>query len=243
MAKMGSDFSDELALWYRSANGQYLQARLQQALPAILANIAGSAHLLISLNDDIDCDKISHRAKFSDVFAADASEHFLPEGFDSVILWHSLDASCEPARILHLGAALTAKSGYLVIIGFNPRSLFGLLHLPMRWLGRNPYQSGFYHKKRVIDWLHVLNYQLRLQSTVAFLPPRWTRFRVWAALERLLLFLFPYWGGVQILIAKRPWFPLTPVGGRQLPNPLAIFAKPEPKPATRDIQQNPTHDQ
>lgn len=238
MARIGGDFSDELALWYKGRCGRALKSQIAAVLPDVLAQISGTAHLLIAI-DDIDLgDKITFRAQFIDLYSADAKVQFLPESMDSVILWHSLDAVHEPQRIVHIAATLAAKSGYLVVIGFNPHSLFGLLRLPMRWLRRNPWQSGFYSQKRISDWLHVLNYQLRVQATVAVLPPRLAQFL--APVERFLHWLFPYWGTVQILVAKHPWFPMTGVVERRQPNPLAILTTPEP--ATRQIQPHSKDD-
>lgn len=78
------------------------------------------------------------------------------QSLDLVLLHHSLDFDDNPQRILRNAARTLVPGGALVVIGFNPASVWGLL----RWFRAGtevmPWRARFLSAQRVGDWLSVL---------------------------------------------------------------------------------------
>lgn len=208
-----SDLSYELAHWYESSTGEELRNRLIEAMPQILSGVPGIHHAQVAIGDWPSLYKKARQLDYHEVFAADAPPDLQPNSLDSLLLVHALDASSDPHRILHIADKLVAHSGYLIIVGFNPYSLWGLLRFPM-WLShRSPWRTGFYSYWRLRDWLRVLNYEVRLQTSLVQLPPLpsrgWYHWLKW--LDVGLHWLIPNWGAINIIVAKRPLYPMTGV--------------------------------
>ncbi len=85
---------------------------------------------------------------------------FKDDTFDSVLLPHTLEAVANPYQALREAHRVLRPGGFLMLTGFNPRSLFGLLgrwydegkviHDSIRWIDVS----------RVIDWLELLGYEV-----------------------------------------------------------------------------------
>jgi len=80
---------------------------------------------------------------------------------DIVLLHHVLDFSKHPHRDLIEAARLVTAGGHIVIIGFNPLSLFGLY----KWFGavfssKAVWRHNSLRQGRVVDWLQLLGFQI-----------------------------------------------------------------------------------
>lgn len=93
------------------------------------------------------------------------------EAVDVVILQHSLDMSRSPHQLLKEASRSLGAGGYLIIVGFNPYSLFGA----MRWLksfsSKLPWLMRPLSKQRVTDWLQLLDMHVEHTSDCAHLWP------------------------------------------------------------------------
>jgi len=84
---------------------------------------------------------------------------------DIVLLHHVLDFSSHPHRDLIEAARLVKAGGHIVIVGFDPLSLFGLY----KWLAavysdKVVWRHNSLRQGRVIDWLQLLGFQVSYQS-------------------------------------------------------------------------------
>ncbi len=83
---------------------------------------------------------------------------------DIVLLHHVLDFSSHPHRALIEAARLVKAGGHIVIIGFNPLSVFGLY----KWVGavcsaKAVWRHNSLRQGRVVDWLQLLGFQVNYQ--------------------------------------------------------------------------------
>lgn len=149
---------------------------------------------------------------------------FREHSMDCVVMHHVLERTENPHQALREGASTVVPNGYIVIVGFNPWSLWGV----SRYVPKNkgPSDGRYISASRVADWLNLLGYRIEQLEQTQFLPP--------FACEMMPGFsnkvdMFANWlgvsgGGVYILVARklvagrmpiRPqWKTLT---GRRLP--------------------------
>lgn len=127
-----------------------------------------------------------------------------------VVLPHTLDFCHLPHQALREADRVLTNDGQIIIIGFNPWSMFGLGHATMQWRKQVPWGGQFYSRRRVTDWLSVLNYRV-LDSSAFFLRPPIQSIRVLDKLTRLEK--SQRWiggvGGLYIVHAKKQTVPLT----------------------------------
>lgn len=205
-----------MARWFATPSGQRLQAQVNQVLPDILRSLPGTDHLQVDTGQWPGLYQHAGRARYAELFQSDTPMPVHPGSLDSVLLLHCLDVTREPHRVLHMADQWLARSGYLVLVGFNPWSFWGILRLFMRWWRRSPWDSGFYSLFRIRDWLKVLNYEVQLQTSVGHIPPlqRWGHAPWIDRSERFMTWLLPQFGAVNIIVAKRPLYPVTSVRQR-----------------------------
>ncbi|TVP54866.1 MAG: class I SAM-dependent methyltransferase [Halomonadaceae bacterium] len=95
---------------------------------------------------------------------------FQDDDLDLVVLHHSLDLSHCPHRVLREAARVLRPGGQLLLVGFNPWSLWGL----RRTLGRArtmPWSAGFLRAHRLTDWMRVLDFAVDRPRYQFFRPP------------------------------------------------------------------------
>lgn len=85
---------------------------------------------------------------------------FEDDSMDVAILHHLLEFYDAPQQILREVARVTIPSGYVVIAGFNPLSLWGLCKPVGRMRGEAPWIGNFIRPGRLMDWLNLLNFKI-----------------------------------------------------------------------------------
>lgn len=151
---------------------------------------------------------------------------------DLVLLPHTLDFGKNPHLILREANICLAPEGHLVIIGFNPYSLWGV----RRWVAMRlhmPWRCSFHPSWKIRAWLGVLNYEVVTQKRAIFRPfaRRFGLFRKMAFLESFLRLLFPFSGAVYIIVAKKKVFGVTPLRKakwKRVPEVLSASGVPTP---------------
>jgi len=89
---------------------------------------------------------------------------------DLVILHHTLDFSADPHQTLREAARILKSSGNLLIVGFNPYSLWGLRRL-LSTRKKAPWNMRFIAGRRIEDWLNLLDFKVAgLESHFYGLP-------------------------------------------------------------------------
>ena len=130
---------------------------------------------------------------------------------DIVLLHHVLDFSKHPHRDLIEAARLVTAGGHIVIIGFNPLSLFGLY----KWFGavfssKAVWRHNSLRQGRVVDWLQLLGFQISYR-------PLDCDAKKGSALKRLQMILSGQnvsRGAFYIIVAQKMVTPLRPIKSR-----------------------------
>lgn len=236
-----------LRAWYREPLGSRLARIEQAALEQILPDLFGYHLLLVGIGDHdlLAASRILHKI----VMTADApaaSEaatgaqtllfgrpEQLPiasDTVDALILYHSLEFAQDPHQVLREADRVLVPEGHLVLLGFNPRSLWGLWRrLPFRrrevpWCGR------FLSIMRLRDWLALLGFELLQLRQLYYRPPVQS-----AGLAKRLRFLeklgrgaWPFPGAVYLLVARKKVSTLTPIKPRWRPRRKLVSGLAEP---------------
>lgn len=178
----------QLAGWYESEPGRTLASTEQQQIGEVLTNLFG--YHLLQLGDTIPHDllidsRIRHRmimvnthemsrptASEAGVFSGMPDQ--IPVGNDTVdvvLCPHVLEFAASPHEVLREVERILIPEGHVVIAGFNPWSLWGLIRLLAGWKKRVPWCGSFYSSMRIRDWLALLGFDTVLTRTFFFRPP------------------------------------------------------------------------
>ena len=107
----------------------------------------------------------------SDLVTSPAMLPFADDSLDVVLLHHLLDYVETPLEVLRELARVTLPMGHLVVIGFNPLSLWGAWQTLAQFTGKPPWDGRFIRTGRLMDWLNLLNFKIdRAQYAVYGLP-------------------------------------------------------------------------
>lgn len=133
---------------------------------------------------------------------------FANDSINLVLMPHTLERSKNTAlAILTEAWRVLAPSGYLIILGVNPVSLWGLYRLFS--LSKNPaWDSRFHSIQTLCQWIHFLGGEIRHTESFLFRPPLSSTPGLWlfkklAWLERVSPWLIPYMGGIYLIIAEK----------------------------------------
>ena len=212
--------------WFDSPFGEYLLASEHSAVSKALQGQSG--YHLMQLSSACRS-MIDDQADYSHTFmlnaqgcpdsghaVVDFSSLPLPgKTIDTAILHHVLEFSSNPHQLLGEAARVIAPGGHMVLIVFNPYSLFGLSRLIMRYLSDRPvWQCRSLRYGRVMDWLKLLGFQPLYSARGCYqVPTSWASWlRRTAFLQRLDEIPTPVGGSYYLILARKQVAPLTPSG-------------------------------
>lgn len=218
-----------LHAWYQRPLGRALARAEQQALAGQLSNLFGY-HLVVIDPPWEDCDlddsRITHRVIQSTALSVSpqaslaADPDYWPiqtDSVDAIVLPHTLELTANPHQVLREADRCLIPDGHLVILGFNPFSLWGIRQLLTRRTDRPPWSSRFRSQHRVTDWLGLLGFDA-LHNQYLFQRPPLQSERI----LRKLQFLEPGDGAGRmllsacyILLARKRSFVVTPLRDAQ----------------------------
>ncbi len=222
-----------LRTWFTHAVGQALIEQEQALLAQLLPNLfgyhllqIGDPHGLPLLNESrisrrvlLQLDGAPHPCPPAGVMCVRGDGHTLPfasASIDVIVLAHTLEYVADPHQLLREVERCLIPEGKLVILGFNPFSLFGGARLLLGWRRQAPWCGHFYSVLRVKDWLALLGFDtLRLHGY--FFRPPWGK-RVF--LDRLTLLdawggrWLSVFGGCFLLVAVKRVSTITPIRPR-----------------------------
>jgi SAM-dependent methyltransferase len=160
-----------LNLWLRSPRGRRLLALEERELQRVLPDLFGRHILQIGnwgrgqrLLDSAD---MLHRAVLGTVHDPESNSVIEPERLpieartvDAILLPHTLEFSSAPHQVLREVDRVLSDRGRLLILGFNPWSLWGLRS--QLGLGYRAFPAGarFYSTRRLGDWLELLGFEV-----------------------------------------------------------------------------------
>ncbi|MDN5872185.1 MAG: class I SAM-dependent methyltransferase [Nitrococcus sp.] len=94
------------------------------------------------------------------------------ETMDIVILIHQLEFSDYPHQILREAERVLSPEGHMLVLGFNPVSVWGLRYLfASRRRGGPPSNGRYRSQARIEDWMRLLGLEIERKDRLHFSPP------------------------------------------------------------------------
>ena len=219
------DTSSALRAWFHSEAGVNSLRAAIAAVERILPDLFG--YHLVMFGDYIDREliassRISHQIVIGEAKEERldvnlvASHKVLPlqeRSVDVLILPHTLEFSDDPHQLLREAERVLIGEGHIIVLSFNPWSLYGLWRLVGGWRGGVPWRGKFISPSRIKDWLQLLDFEISQTHKVGFRPPfkRAGINRRCEFMEQLGAFCWPIFGNVSILVAKKRVASATPL--------------------------------
>ena len=147
-----------------------------------------------------------------------------------VILPHVLEFTDDPHQVLRETARVLVPEGHVVIVGFNPLSLWGLRRAMRFGTESAPWAGRFYRLTRVKDWLALLDFEVVGGEMLYHRPPLASdRFRDrLRSLETAGERWWPMLAGVYVLVGRKRELGLTPLRPTRLHNRGLVPGLAEP---------------
>ena len=220
-----------LARWLQTPSGRYLLGWEQQYLDQVVADLFGFHALQLGLNqiDALRANRMPHRWIATESLAGGDNRGFaavslhcsfdaLPfdsQSLDLLVLPHGLEVTNDPHLALREVERVLVPEGRVVIVGFNPASLWGLRQrlgsLRRRLLPRTagplfmPTEGEFIGYRRLRDWLRLLSFEVEAGRFGCYLPPlvsqTWLSRFSW--MERVGERWWPVFGAVYCVVAVK----------------------------------------
>jgi SAM-dependent methyltransferase len=170
--------TNTLQEWFATPLGQYLLEKEQAYLDDVTPDIFGFHALQLGM-PEVDLlreSRIAHRMRIAaadhpDVYAKCHELPLATHSIDMVLLPHVLEFASEPHAILREVDRVMMPEGRLVIVGFNPWSLWGLRSALGFSRNEYPWNGRFVSLLRVKDWLALLGFDVNAGRLVAYAPP------------------------------------------------------------------------
>lgn len=169
--------------WFQTPLGRALLADQRACIERHTANLSGARQLQIGLSHRLPLAGTTDFAQRimttpgwdslipDGVAVCDADELPFPgHSMDLVILHHTADFSPHPHQALREAARVLRGEGMMMLIGFNPFSLWGLRKVISRQKG-GPWGGRFMMKRRMEDWLRLLDFSVESTRSSFFQVP------------------------------------------------------------------------
>jgi SAM-dependent methyltransferase len=218
---------EELQYWFNGKLGHTVLAAERSRTSRILPDLFGYHILQVGELVDVhmlNSSRINHKiitshADYSGMgksISLLCKSDALPvasESMDVVLLSHLLEFADNPHQVLRETERVLIGEGHVIILGFNPWSLWGLWRLLLAWCERPPWSGHFIGLTRLKDWLTLLDFEIIKTERFYFRPPleNMAIMQRLKFLEQLGRYCWPFFGGVYLLVAKKRVISLTPI--------------------------------
>jgi SAM-dependent methyltransferase len=237
----------QMRRWYESSLGKLLAQTEQSALDRILPNLFGYHLLQVGCNGRnlLAASRILHKVAMVKVsglcgrvslagplteqvssqlniplLAGDPEKMpILTDSIDAVILYHTLEFAHDPHQVLREAERILVPEGHIVMLVFNPFSLWGLRRLIPFGRGALPWCGRFMSLLRLKDWLALLGFEIISTEPLFFRPPL-NQPGIQSRLSRMEKWGGRWWsifGAVHMVVARKKVSTITPIKPRWTP--------------------------
>src|SRR5258706_13022843 len=170
--------TNSLQEWFESPLGQYLLEKEQAYLDDVSPDIFGFHAMQLGLPAYglVRANRITHRMRVAatgspDLYAKGHELALATQSIDLVLLPHVLEFAEEPHAVLREVDRVMMPEGRLVIVGFNPWSLWGMRSALGYSRDEPPWNGRFLSLLRVKDWLALLGFDVSAGRLIGYAPP------------------------------------------------------------------------
>ncbi|MCW8899957.1 MAG: class I SAM-dependent methyltransferase [Gammaproteobacteria bacterium] len=222
----------EFQLWYTSPLGQQLAQQEKDLMYKYLPDLFG--YFLLQCGcPEIKIEKMAGNwLESSRVYTRFCLDYDINQGvscqtnlaqlpvksdsIDIVILPHVLEFSAEPHQVLREVERVLIAEGHVVILGFNPWSLWNVFRIFHFWKKPALWNAQFLTAARVTDWLALLGFDLVQRQGYFYQPPIQNEniTRKLSFLDTLGQRFWPNLGAGYVLVARKRVVTLTPIRPR-----------------------------
>lgn len=204
------------ASWQQIPQGEALCAATESQLAAWWPQIFG--YYLLKVGDlscqlDTQSSPIKHhihlgiKASQCQLQANSDALPLLDLSVDAVLLCHAHEFCSDPHHLMREVHRVLRSDGYLLLSGFNPLSLAGLMKLNPWVRHKAPWNGRFFTLSRLKDWLYLLGFEVVDEqrfyaSSLLGKVPSASRWRT---------LLAKAFGSSYLLVARKRELPLTPI--------------------------------
>ncbi len=218
--------------WFQTPLGQQLVDDQRQCVTGIMKSKFGQ-HLVqldvglfqpLVKNPPVGCmslmSRLENRAACPVIRAVPEHLPLRPDTIDHLLLHHTLDFCEDPFQALREAETTLVSGGYMIVVGFNPNSFWGIRRLFQFKNNQQPWNGRFLSVNRVQDWLNVLGLEVQSHYSVVHRLPiasvAWAEKLNW--LNSLLTRAFPQTGGCYVLVTQKrvPGITLTGAKWRKI---------------------------
>ena len=167
-----------LQAWFQTPLGLYLLEKEREYLDDAIPDIFGFHAVQVGLPeiDLLGASRIAHRVHVAhdgrpDLYAKGHELPFATQSIDLVVLPHVLEFTAEAHAVLREVDRIMMPEARIVIVGFNPWSLWGLRSALGFSREEHPWNGRFLSLLRVKDWLALLGFDVSAGRLIGYAPP------------------------------------------------------------------------
>jgi len=224
-----NDIRQGLRGWYNRPVGQLLLEQEREQLDKVLPTLFGYHIVQVGCllgNDLLSSSRVSNKILIDpdkggetltpSIFGYPDAIPVASDSVDVVVLPHTLEFERDPHQILREADRVLIPEGHVVVLGFNPWSLWGLWRLLFGRSGKAPWCGDFLSLTRTKDWMALLGFDVVLVQPYFFRPPlqRSGIMSKLSFMEQLGLKLWPRLSGAYVLVARKRVTTMTPIRPR-----------------------------
>lgn len=182
---ISEDDGERLLRWLESAIGRELVLRERQCVEEMFANVYGCYLLQLGWGRTFSTPAVKgqmqHRIILEECFSLMGGvgkvlgkQEAMPiatNSMDAIFMPHTLEFSNNPIRVLKEVDRVLISGGHLILLGFNPWSIWGVGKLIFWHSHSIPWCAKFLRPQRVINWLTTHGFQIEQRQSIIFLPP------------------------------------------------------------------------
>jgi SAM-dependent methyltransferase len=164
--------------WLQTPQGRYVMAWERSKVDALVADVFGYNALQLGLpefdllaQNRIPLQQTAGEAGNVDVLCDLRQLPFSASSIDLVVMPHILEFHCDPHQILREAERVLIPEGQLVIVGFNPLSLWGVRRRLPKCPDAFPWNGNYLSVLRLKDWLQLLGFEVDRGSFGCYAPP------------------------------------------------------------------------
>ncbi len=230
--------------WFQTPLGEQVLAAEKSLVTPVIERLFGYHILQIGCNEEcslIENSPVGNKILFAPSWrpgarfpVADNEELPLAtDSIDVVVVHHALDFTEDSHRLLREATRVLRPGGQILIIGFNPFSHWGIWKLFKRRT-RIPWRGRFISKRRLSDWLMLLNLHIEQVQHGLHFPPLsvGSLLRHADAMERLGIKTGNPFAGAYIYLCVKQVVPITPIVSQWRP----LRARPTVIPAAENAR-------